>query len=374
MQINLNHINIPKEKLNTVVNENLAVIRKNCRRKRFISIVGKSAAAVAVIAAVTGLCMTNPVMAEKLTRLGEIFGLTQDEQRYPGDYAENSVPLSGTNVCESNGITITLSEFVCTTESLTVSVRIESAEGFPEGFINNLRSPDATDPGVHLYLETTQKDNASDSAAEAFDANFLELTGDLLDNNTIAGMVRIDFNLYPYNSYEIPETFQWDLQIYNIFNPAGLGKTGLDFALPGEWTFSNQITKQKEISSKTIEVNDYAPNGEGISTVTVTPYEVTVNYDYNKSAVQPDAPAIGSICILDANGKYIPDKIGLFSPEGFNIASITAYYMPAPEDETSTEITDRIQSLRQADEADGGTQLREYVEGACIYKIEIPLN
>ena len=48
--------------------------------------------------------------------------------------------------------------------------------------------------------------------------------------------------------------------------------------------------------------------------------------------------------------------------------------MPAPEDETSTEITDRIQSLRQADEADGGTQLREYVEGACIYKIEIPLN
>ena len=187
-------------------------------------------------------------------------------------------------------------------------------------------------------------------------------------------MVRIDFNLYPYNSYEIPETFQWDLQIYNIFNPAGLGKTGLDFALPGEWTFSNQITKQKEISSKTIEVNDYAPNGEGISTVTVTPYEVTVNYDYNKSAVQPDAPAIGSICILDANGKYIPDKIGLFSPEGFNIASITAYYMPAPEDETSTEITDRIQSLRQADEADGGTQLREYVEGACIYKIEIPLN
>ena len=56
---NLNHINIPKEKLNTVVNENLAVIRKNCRRKRFISIVGKSAAAVAVIAAVTGLCMTT---------------------------------------------------------------------------------------------------------------------------------------------------------------------------------------------------------------------------------------------------------------------------------------------------------------------------
>ena len=43
-------------------------------------------------------------MAEKLTRLGEIFGLTQDEQRYPGDYAENSVPLSGTSVCESNAL------------------------------------------------------------------------------------------------------------------------------------------------------------------------------------------------------------------------------------------------------------------------------
>ena len=38
MQYNLNHINIPKVKLNTVVNENLPVIQKNCRRKAFKNI------------------------------------------------------------------------------------------------------------------------------------------------------------------------------------------------------------------------------------------------------------------------------------------------------------------------------------------------
>ena len=143
-------------------------------------------------------------------------------------------------------------------------------------------------PPIRAYTfiwKPPKRTNAIDSAAEAFDANFLELTEICWTTTRSREWFELISTCIHIIHMRFPETFQWDLQIYNIFNPPVWEKPVSDFALPGEWTFSNQITKQKEISSKTIEVNDYAPNGEGISTVTVTPYEVTVNYDYNQSAV-----------------------------------------------------------------------------------------
>ena len=74
------------------------------------------------------------MIAEKFTKLGEIFGLVQDQQHYPGNYSETSVPVPGANVSQSEGITVTLSEFVCSSEALNVSVLIESEEPFPECF------------------------------------------------------------------------------------------------------------------------------------------------------------------------------------------------------------------------------------------------
>lgn len=373
MRINFDNIEIPDDKLNAVVAESLDIIQKTYRKKHFFRIAGKAAAVLLVITAVASFCLSSPVMAEKFTQLGEIFGLVQSDQRYSSDYASGSIPLAGTTVSESEDITISLSEFVCTSESFTVSVMIESKNGFPEDFLSNLQQTDSN-TGIHLYLAATQNTDFFDSSVDPVEKHYLDLTGDLLDNKTFAGMLHFDFNLYPYVLYEVPDTFHWELQISNIIAPVELGNIGREYTLSGNWTFSTQITRQEDTSSNTIEVNQYGPTGEGISSVTITPYEVTVNYAYNEAAVQPDAEAIGYICLLDADGKYIPDKVGMFSPEGFNLSEITIYYTPVPADKESTETAEQIETLRRADEADGGTQLREYLENTCVYKIEIPLN
>lgn len=373
MKINFDNIEVPDDKLNAVITESLDTIKKTYRKKHFISIAGKTAAALALIAAVTGFCLNNPVMAEAFTQLGEIFGLIQSEQRYSGNYASQSIPLSGSTTSESEGVTISLSEFVCTSESFTVSVMIESKNNFPEDFLSNLQqtTPDAV---PHLYLAASQNTDFFDSSVDPTEKHYMDLTGELLDNRTFAGMLRFDFNLYPYILYEVPDTFHWELQISKIIAPPGLGNIGQEYTISGDWSFSSQITRQEDISSNTVEVNQYGPTGEGVASVTVTPYEVTVNYDHNAATVQPDAEAIGYICLLDADGKYIPDKIGLFSPEGFNLSQITVYYTPAPADKESMEIAKQIEALRQSDESDGRTQLKEYLENICVYKIEIPLE
>lgn len=45
---------------------------------------------------------------------------------------------------------------------------------------------------------------------------YLDLKGEFTDENTFVGMTRIEFSLYPYVEYEIPDTFQWDLTITEL--------------------------------------------------------------------------------------------------------------------------------------------------------------
>lgn len=367
MQVDLNDIKIPTEKLNIVVSENLEKVKEIHKKNRLRHIAGGCVAAAAGIAVLSGICLSNPVIAEKFTKLGEIFGLVQDQQRYPGDYSEISVPVPGTNVSQSEGITVTLSEFVCSGESLNVSVLIESEEPFPEPFRENAANTDQE--GISNVLLTTEQ--STDFAGGPLDLAsnpYVEVQGIFQDEYTFAGAFRIDFNIYPYAQYEIPDSFTWDLKITKIFCPDGGGKVDRSVAIPGEWSFSSQITRQ-DIETKTVEVNQYAPNGDGILNVTVTPYEVNIETGFDASKIQPGYEQYDNIqyVMLDGSGKRIEDKIGMFPTAGYDLSKITVYYMETPDEETWMAIQEKLYDEAYA------PQLQDYLESIAIQKIEIPL-
>lgn len=367
MQVDLNDIKIPTEKLNIVVSENLEKVKETHKKNRLRHIAGGCVAAAAGIAVLSGICLSNPVIAEKFTKLGEIFGLVQDQQRYPGDYSEISVPVPGTNVSQSEGITVTLSEFVCSGESLNVSVLIESEEPFPEPFRENAANTDQE--GISNVLLTTEQ--STDFAGGPLDLAsnpYVEVQGIFQDEYTFAGAFRIDFNIYPYAQYEIPDSFTWDLKITKIFCPDGGGKVDRSVAIPGEWSFSSQITRQ-DIETKTVEVNQYAPNGDGILNVTVTPYEVNIETGFDASKIQPGYEQYDNIqyVMLDGSGKRIEDKIGMFPTAGYDLSKITVYYMETPDEETWMAIQEKLYDEAYA------PQLQDYLESIAIQKIEIPL-
>ena len=148
---------------------------------------------------------------------------------------------------------MTLSEFVCSSEALNVSVLIESEEPFPEPFIESVASADEMGNSF-LILTTEQSTDFADGPLDLASYPYVEVQGNFQDEYTFAGAFRIDFNIYPYAQYEIPDSFTWDLKITKIFCPGGGGKVDRSLAIPGEWNFSSQITQQG-IETKTVEVN-----------------------------------------------------------------------------------------------------------------------
>ena len=366
MRIDFNNIYVPDEKLNHVVEESLQKVKKIRRKDRFRRIAGGTVAAAAALAVLTGICASNPVIAEQFTKLGEIFGLVENEQYYPGDYSSVSVPVPGENVSQSEGITITLSEFVCSSESLNISILIDSEDPFPELFRQSVADADKNGSS-YIMLVTEQNTDFADIPMNPDGNMYLEARGAFQDEYTFAGVIRIDFNLYPYALYEIPDSFIWDLKITNIYSPDWTGKSDSPLAIPGKWTFSSQITRQ-EIGTKTVDVNQYAPNGDGIVSVTITPYEVDVEMGYDESKVQPGYERFDSIqsVMLDGSGKQIEDNIGLFSPDGYDLSMITVYYVETPDEASWLEIQDKLLDKNFA------PQLQEYLEDIAIQKIEIP--
>ncbi len=340
MQINLNEIEIPREELQDVVNRSMASIRKTHRKKKIFKTISRLGAAAASIAVIAGIFAVNPALAENLPLIGHIFERIQDKQYYPGDYSSRGEQLTGTAVSESQGITVTLSEIVCSDESMNVSLIMESDDAFPESLLAMEENPDR-DGSAHFYMDADQQISVSGKAVldkQTGVEDVLDAKGTFTDAHTFIGMFRIDFNLYPFADIEIPDQFIWNLDINSISyfpsSSGGSSEAGLTrLADAGEWNFSNEVVKQ-DLEEKIIQVNKSLPNGSVISDISITPYEVTVNYFYDKSRIQPGYEAYDSInpVMLDGSGKVIEDKIGLFPAKGYDLSKITVYALETPDE------------------------------------------
>ena len=265
---------------------------------------------------------------------------------------------------------------MCSDESMNVSVIIESEETFPESVLSMNESSNR-DYGTHFYLDADQQISVSgqslldkqEGVEDVLDAN-----GEFTDDHTFIGMFRINFNLYPFADIDIPDQFTWDLTVNSISyfsdssgDSSSAGLTRLTDA--GEWNFSSEVEKQ-DLETRTVQVDKALPNGGVVSDIRITPYEVTINYSYDESRIQPGYEAYDSIynVMLDGSGKVIEEKVGLFPAQGYDLSGITVYSLGAPDENTLAEIQEKIY-----DES-FSAQLPGWLEENAVSKIEIPLG
>lgn len=375
MQFNFDDIKIPDDKLNHTVTENLKLVQSMHKKRRFTFVTTMAAAFAVALLGI--LCVSNPVLASKIPVIRHIFEKIQDDQRYPGNFDEVATVVADTNTCESDGVTLTLSEIYCTPEALYVSAVLESEEAFSEEIFSSSVFSEQADSNINIFLDYTQKfDFMASSDEQPSDEEYLRTTLTTLDlqgkfenDHTFIGSFRIDFHMGLLSSTEnIPDAFHWILQVNRIFMnlPENTGHT---IIADGEWAFANKITVDTSKYAVT-EINETAPNGIVYTTLTLTPYDARLDSTFDESKVQPGYENIDSVVyvMLDADNKLILNKVGFFSPVEYNLSEMTIYHFPPGTNDEYVALQEKVR-------AESGTpQVREYLESIAVDKIVIHPN
>lgn len=102
----------------------------------------------------------------------------------------------------------------------------------------------------------------------------------------------------------------------------------------------------------------------------MTDYEVRVDTEVDESKIQPGYEKFDSVqyVMLDADGKLIHDKIGMFSPVGYNLSRINVYYFATPTETDYMAVQEKINDESFAEELQG------YLEETAIQKTVINLE
>lgn len=189
-----NQIAVPEE-LDRMIDANMKRLRAGQREKKRKSRLRKGMAAAAVLTCSTIFCVKNPASAAKLPVIGHIFERMQDSYSYGGDYSGIGKPLeeplaadqteqTGEKVDAASGytqtvggLTISLSEIYCNDQAIYITMQMKSEEPFPKIAGN-----------WQCFTEETYSFNPS------VQMDALVIEGELLDDYTYAGMMRLDLN------------------------------------------------------------------------------------------------------------------------------------------------------------------------------------
>lgn len=366
MKIKFDDINVPTEKLEQVVAQNMYEIKREYKKKKRWNTLVKGMAAAAVLLSVTGIFFTNPALAAKLPLIGHIFEKVQDEQMYRGNFDEVAEPLTKGNVSESEGITMTLSEIYSDSRAMYVSAMIETKEPFPEK-VKESNIMFGEDIGYRMtlaaemefdFMTPPDEYEAWEWPGEEFEWGLTEMRGEYVDEHTFVGAIRIPYSLYPIAGFDIPDTFQWKMKVSSIENQY--------YSKIGTWEFETEVSVDRT-QVKEIEVNKSTPNGNIVKSVTMTPYEVYVDIVHDDSREAGSYEPLQSV-MVDGDGRLIIDKVGTFSAEEYNVSKITIYYFRAATDEEYMEIQEKLYDETYKE------QLVGYLEEISVDKVEIDLE
>lgn len=375
MQVKFDEVPIPKEKLNRVVAESMDEIYKGCKKKKsYQRFLYRIAALIGIIILSGSLVISNtsvlPVLAEKSSFFKKIFEKVQSESQYSGDYDKNAVQTDGITSETTEDLRFEFSEVVCTSQSMTYSIQITSQKGFPEEAMKKSTN-ESDSEGKWMYLVGTQSaDFLKDTIEEenTYDMPFIK--GHYEDEHTFIGTMRVDFNLYPFDGNEIPQHFIWSLKINSILYPnvetGGMEKLLTD----GDLKFELYVDRQN-LGEKIVKVNKVSPSGWKITDISLTPYEMIVNEEYNEANTQKGYEQADSIREIwtDADGRILHNKVGSFMIEGYNMSNVTVYYMPTPDEDSNMIIMEYIYQENHTD-----VEIQNYLEENCVSKQEISLE
>ncbi len=375
MQVKFDEVLIPEEKLNRVVAESMDEIYKGCKKKKtYQRFLYRIAALIGIIILSGSLVISNasvlPVLAEKSSFFKKIFEKVQGESQYGGDYDKNAVQTDGITSETTEDLRFEFSEVVCTSQSMTYSIQITSQKGFPEEAMKESTN-ESDSEGKWMYLVGTQSaDFLKDTIEEenTYDMPFIK--GHYEDEHTFIGTMRVDFNRYPFDGNEIPQHFIWSLKINSILYPNV--ETGVMEKLltDGDLKFEFYVDRQN-LGEKIVKVNKVSPSGWKITDITLTPYEMIVNEEYDEANTQKGYEHPDSIREIwtDADGRILHNKVGSFMIEGYNMSNVTVYYMPTPDEDSNTIIMEYIYQENHTD-----AEIQNYLEENCVSKQEISLE
>ena len=375
MQVKFDEVLIPEEKLNRVVAESMDEIYKGCKKKKsYQRFLYRIAALIGIIILSGSLVISNasvlPVLAEKSSFFKKIFEKVQGESQYSGDYDKNAVQTDGITSETTEDLRFEFSEVVCTSQSMTYSIQITSQKGFPEEAMKKSTN-ESDSEGKWMYLVGTQSaDFLKDTIEEenTYDMPFIK--GHYEDEHTFIGTMRVDFNRYPFDGNEIPQHFIWSLKINSILYPnvetGGMEKLLTD----GDLKFELYVDRQN-LGEKIVKVNKVSPSGWKITDISLTPYEMIVNEEYDEANTQKGYEQPDSIREIwtDADGRILHNKVGSFMTEGYNMSNVTVYYMPTPDEDSNTIILEYIYQENHTD-----AEIQNYLEENCVSKQEISLE
>ena len=374
MQVKFDEVFIPEEKLNRVVAESMDEIYKGCKKKKsYQRFLYRIAALIGIIILSGSLVILNasalPVLAEKSSFFKKIFEKVQGESQYSGDYDKNAVQTDGITSETTEDLRLEFSEVVCTSQSMTYSIQITSQKGFPEEAMKKSTN-ESDSEGKWMYLVGTQSADFLKDTIEENPDNIVSIKGHYEDEHTFIGTMRVDFNRYPFDGNEIPEHFIWSLKINSILYPND--ETGVMEKLltDGDLKFELYVDRQN-LGEKSVKVNKVSPSGWKITDITLTPYEMIVNEEYDEANTQKGYEQPDSIREIwtDADGRILHNKVGSFMIEGYNMSNVTVYYMPTPDEDSNTMILEYIYQENHTD-----AEIQNYLEENCVSKQEISLE
>ncbi|MGN0482959.1 MAG: DUF4179 domain-containing protein [Lachnospiraceae bacterium] len=275
-------IEIPK-RLDQCVQESLDQLRMEQKRKKRKKGAKLSVSAAAACAAITILCVKQPAWAQNIPLLGNIFSYLKESERIPEDFSQHAQPVKAAKTAESdreekedtlsqtkNGITITLSEAVCTKNTLYMTVMLEKEGGFQA-------TKETVNAGGIFSCSVGEKD-----AGMA-----VSIDGTIVDKKMV-GMLAFDMSHIWGNEAEIPDAFDSNISMQILHLP---DESDTD-RYPDTWDFSIAVKRDPSIE-QTIEVNEQNEEGYGIAWVKKNPYELSAKVlqpsDSNTTLIWCDA-------------------------------------------------------------------------------------
>ena len=311
MQVKFDEVPIPEEKLNRVVAESMDEIYKGCKKKKsYQRFLYRIAALIGIIILSGSLVISNTSVLPVLAEKSSFFKKIFEKVQDESQYSGDY----DKNAVQTDGIT---SE---TTEDL----RFEFSEVVCTSQSMTYSIQITSQKG---FPEEAMKKSTNESDSEG---KWMYLVGtqsaDFL-NNTIE----------EENTYDMP--------------------------------FIN--VDRQNLGEKIVKVNKVSPSGWKITDITLTPYEMIVNEEYDEANTQKGYEQADSIREIwtDADGRILHNKVGSFMIEGYNMSNVTVYYMPTPDEDSNTIIMEYIYQENHTD-----AEIQNYLEENCVSKQEISLE
>lgn len=359
------NIKIP-DKLDEVVKESMDKVYEESRSKKKKAWIAKGCGMVAAASCIVVIGFSNPTFAAKLPVIGHIFETMQDNFWFGGDYngiaevltEETEVSISDeSNITENeanspykktdNGVTVTLSEIYSNTQAAYISLAVHSDEVIPDIY------------DLSVYWE------AKSSLNDTVFGDCSALQGERIDDNTYAGIIRVDLNDGRQSVPDLEELengYSLDLKIYGIggglVNPPTpeFDKTeeemqqmtdaeleeymnnwveahpdyndSQEFICNDLWEYSLDVNINKD-DMQIVDLSSTACDGIGFSSVIKDRFEITI-YGLNDNPLD-----VGNYfpVIFDANGHIMDHGTGNVNTYAINDSDVSKIELVLVDDD-----------------------------------------